>query len=135
MVADGSLAVAGEQGGFHAAFAVTVDDRVVSCALHGSHRLSVQVKETAFAVGKCFIIGGEEYCGETEAHSPDASILVLGDRHRLSLAVLQEQFALISLIGEMVCVLLTEFRLAAEEEFESNIVHTPLLILVFSQLG
>ena len=51
------------------------------------------------------------------------------------LAVLQEQFALVFLIGETGSVLLTEFRLAAEEEFEFHIVHTPLLILVFSQLG
>ena len=135
MVADGSLTVTGEQSGFHVASAVTVDDRIVSCAFHGSHHLPVQVKETAFAVGKCFIIGGEEYRGEAKAHSPNASVLVLGDRHRLSLAVLQEQFALVFLIGETGSVLLTEFRLAAEEEFESHIVHTPLLILVFTQLG
>ena len=133
--ADSVLAVAGEQGGFHAALAVTVDNRIVSCAFHGLHRLSVQVKETAFAVGKCFIIDGEEHGGETEAHSPDASVLVLGYSHRLSLTILQEQFALVSLVGETGSVLLTEFRLAAEEEFESHIVHTPLLILVFTQLG
>ena len=57
-----------------------------------------------------------------------------GDSHRLSLAVLQEQFTLVSLVGKTGSVLLTEFRLAAEEEFEFHTVHTPLLILVFSQL-
>lgn len=123
MVADGSLTVTGEQGCFHAALAVTVDDRIISCALHGLHRLSVQVKETAFAVGKCFIIGGKEYRGEAEAHHPNAGVLVLGDRHRLSLPVLQEQFALVFFIGETGSVLLTEFRLTAEEEFEFHIVH------------
>ncbi|MGN9016322.1 hypothetical protein ACTNBF_10975 [Bariatricus sp. HCP28S3_A4] len=135
VVADGSLTVTGEQGGFHVALAVTVDDGVVSCTFHGSHRLSVQLEESTLAVSKCFIIGGEEYRGEAEAHSPDASVLLQGDSHRLSLAVLQEQFTLVSLVGETGSVLLTEFRLAAVKEFESHIVHTPLLILVFSQLG
>ena len=98
---------------------IAVNEWVILDIRHGSHRLSVCVKESTLAVCQCLCLCSEEYGGETILHLPEIHLLVTGHRHGHTTRVLEDDVAVIVTLGKILGTEIFDTRLNAVEEFVS----------------
>nr|DAQ25713.1 MAG TPA: hypothetical protein [Caudoviricetes sp.] len=115
----------GDHCHFLRTLSVAVDEWVILDVCHGLHRLSVCIEEPTFAVGQCFCLCSEEHGGETILHLPDIQALVTGHHYGCATLGLEEQAALIVLLGEVLSAEIVDARLQAVKE---SVFHSVLLL-------
>lgn len=104
---------------------IAVDELVIADLGHGLHRLSVSIKEPHLAVGKRLRLGSEKHGRETVLYSPDVQALVAGHHYRCATLGLEEQAALVVLIGKVFRDVVADTRLQAVKE---SVLHGVLLL-------